>query len=616
MIRRNIRSLSRPRRFYSVFIVMVFCSALPVDARLLLQEDFRPTVVSQSSLLTLKGAKLMKSDVGDVLRTDRDAWAEMNVGTALSPRAGTLIMWVKPEWPSGSDSHPLVSLRWQDGRHGYLALSQGWWEPLGTNKLYFILNNQDGMTCVTKYQLYPGAWNMVVAIWGSGENGFCKLYVNGEKIVESRKSFSPGNYSPAGPLYLGSERGSTDQRQRVTKANFYNVRIFDTPLSDAEVRGLFVSETGRYKVSPVVPSWLQARIGIPYTPRRDATDTLLESRVMFDEDMHWAYSPTKADAILQRVKSAGFNVYVPCIYHGGGSRYPTTLLAPDPKLAERLKQKPDPLAYLIEKAHSMGIEVHPWFTVAFRADDFNPQFAGKGTPEGAYDVHNEAFRSFIVNLMLDVVRRYDVDGINLDYIRAMGICTSDACKADYARKTGGNLTVDMAARFVMGDARTRIQRWQEAAVKDIVAQISIKGRAIKPQLIISVDGHPVPPGMPPSLEGRNEVDWVQSGLIHVIYNMDYRRDIDVSGIEAVRKQPSVGERLAILFGNYDQREGQPKMPREGALVSAYVEYAQRKWPGNGIAYYIYESMSDDQVRALRTGPFREEARPYWPPLSR
>lgn len=379
---------------------------------------------------------------------------------------------------------------------------------------------------------------------------------------------------------------------------------------------LLVSENSQASpaASPALtlPAWLQLRHQLSYTPRRDTNGALLESRVMFDEDMHWAYSPAHADAILERIKAAGFNVYVPCIYHGGGSWYPTTLLAPDPKLAERLKQQPDPLAYLIEKAHSMGIEVHPWFTVTFRADNFNPQFAGKGTPERAYNVHDPAFRNFIVNLMLDVVRRYNLDGINLDYIRAMGICTSEACKADYTRKTGGNLTVDMMASFAGGDARARIQRWQDAAVKDIVTRVSIEGRQIKPGLIISVDGHPPSPGAPPSLEGRNEIDWIKSGLIHVIYKMDYARDIDAVGTDAVRKQLSVPDRLVTLFSNYDQHKG-PSY--EGPLVAAYVEYAQRKWPGSGVAFYIYARMSDEQIRALRAGPFKEDARPYWPPLN-
>src|SRR3569623_605160 len=145
----------------------------------------------------------------------------------------------------------------------------------------------------------------------------------------------------------------------------------------------------------VLPAWLQARQALPYQPRRDANGTLLESRGMLDEDMHWAYSPAEADAILKRIKAAGFNVYIPCIYHGGGSWYPTKQLEPDAKLAAHLTKQPDPLAYLIEKAHARGIDGHPGFTVSSRACNIHPQYAGLGTPAGAYNVHDEAFRTFI-----------------------------------------------------------------------------------------------------------------------------------------------------------------------------------------------------------------------------
>src|SRR3569623_886674 len=84
--------------------------------------------------------------------------------------------------------------------------------------------------------------------------------------------------------------------------------------------------------SAVLPASLQARQAQPYQPRREDNGSVLESRVMLDEDLHCSYSPAEADAILKRIKAAGFNVYIPCIYHGGGSWYPTTLLAPDAKL--------------------------------------------------------------------------------------------------------------------------------------------------------------------------------------------------------------------------------------------------------------------------------------------
>ena len=582
-------------------------------AKLVLREDFEMKDASSSSILALQGATLIGTAGVSAVHTDQNAWAEVNTGTNLSTHGGTLVMWVKPGWTAGDDSHPLATVGWKDQRNGYLALTQGWWEPLGANRLYFIINNQDGMHCSAPYQLMSDTWNMVAAVWHNGQNGYCRLFVNGEKIAEYQGPFQ-GDYVPVGPLYLGSERGATDQRGRTTKADFAALRLFDGPLLDTEIHDLFLQTAPTYHVSMVVPPRLQARYEMVYTPRRDANGTLLESRAMFDEDMHWAYSTAQADAILQRVKAAGFNVYVPCIYHGGGSWYPTDLLAPDPKLAERLKQQPDPLAYLIEKAHSMGIEVHPWFTVMYRGNDLYPQFAGEGTPEGAYNAHNEAFRTFIVNLMLDVVKRYDVDGINLDYIRTMGICTSSECAADYNRRTGGTLAADLEGQYVYGPARARLEQWQDGAVKDIVSRFSTQARQIKPNVVISIDGHATSADIARPLEGRDELDWANSGLINVIFNMDYARDFDMINADKVRTLLAVPDRLMILFGNYDQRSGDPAISREGELVTAYAEYSQRKWPGSGMAFYIYWMLNDDQSQALRAGPFKETARPYWPPL--
>src|SRR3569623_609231 len=580
-------------------------------AKLVLREDFQANSPSSSSILSLQGASLISSAGVDAMHTDQNDWAKINTGTHLSTRAGTLVMWVKPAWTTGDGSHPLATLRWQDGREGYLALTQGWWEPLGAKRLYFIVNNQDGMHCSVPYQLAQNVWNMITAVWQSGQNGYCKLFINGEKIAEYQGSLM-GDFYPSGSLHLGSELGASDRRNRTTNADFAALRLYDGPLLDAAIHDLFLQSAPAFNVSTVVPPRLQSRYQIAYTPRRDANGVLLESRAIFDEDMHWANSPAEADAILQRIKDAGYNVYVPCIYHGGGSWYPTPLLAPDAKLVERLKQTPDPLAYLIQKAHSMGIEVHPWFTVMYRGGDANPQFADEGTPKGAYNAHNEAFRTFILSLKLDVVQRYDIVGINLDYIRTMGICTSAACAADYIRKTGGTLAVDLDAQYVYGPARIRLEQWQDAAVKDIVSRMATEGRRIKPNLVISIDGYATSSARP--LEGRNELDWANSGLINAIFNMDYERDVDVTNADEVRSLLAVPSRLMVLFGNYDKRSDTPEMSREAELISAYAEYSQRKWPGSGMGFYIYSLLSDEQSQALRAGPFKEIARPYWPPV--
>lgn len=87
----------------------------------------------------------------------------------------------------------------------------------------------------------------------------------------------------------------------------------------------------------------------------------------------------------------------------------------------------DPLAYLVEKAHARGIEVHAWFN-PYRA--FHPSAKTEQAASHVTKTHPEAApqygrykwmiptESFVQNrtteVMLDVARRYDVDGVHID----------------------------------------------------------------------------------------------------------------------------------------------------------------------------------------------------------
>ena len=99
--------------------------------------------------------------------------------------------------------------------------------------------------------------------------------------------------------------------------------------------------------------------------------------------------------------------------------------------------------------------------------------------------------------------------------------------------------------------------------------------------------------------------------------MDYRETIDYRTIDAVRKDLLRPEQLMVLFGNYDRLDKTaPAVPRTGVLVAKYASYAQRRWSSLGVGFYIYAQMSDDQVFALRNGPFKETAVPSWTLLKR
>ncbi len=90
----------------------------------------------------------------------------------------------------------------------------------------------------------------------------------------------------------------------------------------------------------------------------------------------------------------------------------------------------DPLEYAIQEAHKRGIELHAWFNVfktnsdrpgtpvaehpewVCRDADGNPMTANYCLSPGL-----EAVREYTRDVVMDIVNRYDIDGLHYDYIR-------------------------------------------------------------------------------------------------------------------------------------------------------------------------------------------------------
>ncbi|HZD12529.1 MAG TPA: family 10 glycosylhydrolase, partial [Candidatus Binatus sp.] len=166
------------------------------------------------------------------------------------------------------------------------------------------------------------------------------------------------------------------------------------------------------------------------TPR-DLPSPFTAKRAILDGDIPLWTQKEYVDRALVRIKEAGFNVYMPTVWQGRGTAWPSKYAPWDTKLADRSKKDFDPLRYLIQRAHELGIEVHPWFTLTLRQSEIFPEFALTGMPQKAFDIHNPKFRELMVRLIEEVVTDYDVDGVNLDYVRAVGLCSSATCQEEY-----------------------------------------------------------------------------------------------------------------------------------------------------------------------------------------
>ncbi len=338
--------------------------------------------------------------------------------------------------------------------------------------------------------------------------------------------------------------------------------------------------------------------------------TFAGKKIIFEEDVSAWTTKQGTDELLMRIKTAGFNAFSPVVWHGRGTTWPSTYAEWDYWLKAQPKQGFDPLKYLIDRAHEMGIEVHPWFTLTLREGSFLPQYASPGTPERAFDVHMPEFRHLMANLIAEVVSQYDVDGINLDYVRAVGLCTSDFCKADYAARYDRNLLLDTAQfKLTFGRVPTLVE-YQESDVAALVEEIAQRVRAIKPNIVISADVIPLIAGTD---QGQNSIDWVNKGLVDVLCRMAYYRDIDVKLTDKIRGLLKNSDALTIVISNVSTSD-EMRIPgkyysRDGKWFAETISTILRSWPQSGVGVYEYKWLSDEQIAAVKAGPFKPPATP-------
>jgi len=576
-----------------------FCSADTPPA-----ERLTPSEGDVPARLTLRGtAHVLDGKTETGLQLPTDAYAEWNPQQGPTTDAGTLSMWVKPLWPAGDrQSHTFATFRWSGSDQSYFALSQGWWEPQGRGKLYVVLSNQQYVFCFTPwifdYTLYlPNQWTMLGITWQSGNPGYVRLFVDGKAICERELAFTGGRHA-LGPVYLGSDRGTgVDPKGRPSDMIIKDVLTAARPWSVDEMRRAYARGGGSDR-----PKWILA------VARDDPSgDVTHERRVMQDEDMRWASSKLEMQRRIARIKSAGFNVYMPCVWDGGQAFYAASNAPTSPTVRDPLDLQYDPLAYLIALAHREGIAVHPWFIVAGRPPGSTlPESYSTGGPAGAYNVHSAEFRDFVVALVVDVARRYDVDGINLDYIRAIGPCSNKECLDSYARKYGRSLPQDWQSQE-QGESVPSLIEWNRSAVTDIVRRISSGTRKLRPHAVLSIDT--VPFDHSRQHQGLDEENWLHAGLIDALMDMTYDDPIDIYGVDRAVKAFTPASQV-VLVRNYDWF-GDTWANRSGNVMADYIRLIRTRWPGAGVGFYQYGHLDSEQILWLGRGVFKQTAAPNW-----
>lgn len=134
------------------------------------------------------------------------------------------------------------------------------------------------------------------------------------------------------------------------------------------------------------------------------------------------------DQVLARVERAHFNAIFVEVFVYGYAYYESNFLEKYPDLAPGY----DPLAYIIEQTHRRNFEVHAWLIAGpVGGGRWGPSPILSQNPDWAMvslDEENSSWlnynrpevRQFIGNITVELVKKYDLDGIHFDYTRYPG----------------------------------------------------------------------------------------------------------------------------------------------------------------------------------------------------
>ncbi|WP_445246026.1 glycoside hydrolase family 10 protein [Microcoleus sp. OTE_8_concoct_300] len=331
----------------------------------------------------------------------------------------------------------------------------------------------------------------------------------------------------------------------------------------------------------------------PTTELRGVWLTNIDSEVIFSRN-------NIIDAV-NRLDQLNFNTIYPTVWQGGYTLYPSATaqgifgqsIDPSPELKSR-----DILKEIIAQSRQKGIAVIPWFEFGFMAPaeselatlhpDWLAQRRDGSTiwKEGEHErvwlnPFHPQVQQFILDLILEIVDNYDIDGIQFDDHFGLPV--------EFGYEP---LTVSMYQEQIKSppsdDAReTFWVRWRADKINDFMGRVSRAIKSRKEKCIVSLSPNPFHFALPAHLQ--DWFTWERRGYIDEIVLQVYRSDIKRFSAELEREEVKLAKlniptAIGILTG----------LKNNSVPLKQIQEQVQevRKRDFAGLSFFFYESLSN------------------------
>ncbi len=361
------------------------------------------------------------------------------------------------------------------------------------------------------------------------------------------------------------------------------------------------------QVAPPSPASDQLNSIPPLTPEIPPLQPLQPQRSMTEIRGVWLTTNDtgilsdrpKLQGALQELRRLNFNTVYPVVWNSGYVMYPSAVAQREgiPPFHLKNQRGHDPLADLIAQAHRQGLLVIPWFEFGFmvpplseltlrhpnwftqRQDGSQESTNVAGQVVWLNPFHPEV-QQFITSLAVELVARYDVDGIQFDDHTSL---PNDFGYDPY--------TVALYKQETNKDPHRDPQnpdwvRWRADKLTQFMARLNQAVKAQKPRAIFSVS--PTSYDFAYKAQLQDWLTWVRLNIVDElvvqVYQLDLRTFVEKIGrAEMQETQQRIPTGVGVLTGLRQRR-----VPIQ--LIQAKVKAARDR--GLGVSFFYYESLWD------------------------
>jgi uncharacterized lipoprotein YddW (UPF0748 family) len=240
---------------------------------------------------------------------------------------------------------------------------------------------------------------------------------------------------------------------------------------------------------------------------------------------------------MEFLQAHHFNVVYPVVWNGGYTLYPSDVA--ENAYGERIHpnfQGQDPLRIVVEEAHKQGLAVIPWFEFGFAAGyqeagpilEAHPSWAARDTSGDILtkngfrwmNGYDPRVRALLLSLMREVVRNYEVDGVQGD----------DRLPAQPSEGGYASITDSLYRADHEGEAPPKSpldsawMQWRADRLSDFAVRVYKEMKSIDPTIQVSWS----PSVYPWSYEEylQDWPAWIQRDAADMVHPQVYRRRLD------------------------------------------------------------------------------------------